>query len=39
MYSGSMDHPPVREEVITYLEGGSDTYKTKYGKYRIDRKK
>jgi PHP family Zn ribbon phosphoesterase len=39
MYSGSMDHAPVSEEVITYLEGGADTYKTKYGKYRIDRKK
>lgn len=39
MYSGSMDHSPVNEEVITYLEGGSDTYKTKFRKYRIDRLK
>jgi ABC-type lipoprotein export system ATPase subunit len=39
MYSGSMDHSPVNEEVITYLEGGTDTYKTKFGKYRIDRLK
>jgi PHP family Zn ribbon phosphoesterase len=36
MYSGSMDHSPVNEEVITYLEGGPDTYRTKFGKYRID---
>ena len=36
MYSGSMDHSPVSEEVITYLEGGVDTYKTKFGKYRVD---
>jgi len=37
MYSGSMDHQPVNEEVIKYLEGGAETYKTKYKKYRIDR--
>ena len=37
MYSGSMDHSPLSEEVITYLEGGIETYRTKYGKYRIDR--
>jgi PHP family Zn ribbon phosphoesterase len=36
VYSGSMDHSPLSEEVITYLEGGIDTYKTKYGKYRIN---
>jgi len=36
MYSGSMDHAPLNDEVITYLEGGRETYKTKYGKYRID---
>jgi hypothetical protein len=36
MYSGSMDHAPLKKEVITYLEGGPDTYKTKFGKYRID---
>ncbi|HYR21473.1 MAG TPA: PHP domain-containing protein [Chthoniobacterales bacterium] len=39
MYSGSMDHSPVNEEVITYLEGGPDTYRTKFRKYRIDSKK
>ena len=38
VYSGSMDHSPVNEEVITYLEGGPDTYRTKFGKYRIDPK-
>jgi ABC-type multidrug transport system ATPase subunit len=36
MYSGSMDHSPMNEEVITYLEGGPDTYRAKFGKYRID---
>jgi ABC-type multidrug transport system ATPase subunit len=36
VYSGSMDHSPVNEEVITYLEGGPDTYRTKFGKYRIN---
>ena len=38
MFSGSMDHSPVNEEVIKYLEGGPDTYRTKFGKYRIDTK-
>jgi hypothetical protein len=37
MYSGSMDHSPLSEEVMTYLEGGIETYKTKYGKYRVNR--
>jgi len=36
MFSGSMDHAPVKDEVITYLEGGPDTYKIKFGKYKID---
>ena len=36
IFSGSMDHAPVKDEVITYLEGGPDTYKIKFGKYRID---
>lgn len=35
MFSGSMDHAPVRDEVITYLEGGPDTYRRKFEKYRI----
>lgn len=35
LYSGSLDHPPVSEEVIKYLEGGRETYKTKYDKYHL----
>jgi hypothetical protein len=34
VFSGSMDHAPISEEVLRYLEGGKDTYKTKYGKYQ-----
>lgn len=34
VFSGSMDHSPMREEVMKYLEGGPDTYRMKYGKYR-----
>ncbi|HXO43335.1 MAG TPA: PHP domain-containing protein [Thermoanaerobaculia bacterium] len=37
VFSGSMDHEPVSEEVIKYLEGGPATYRSKYGKYRGDR--
>ena len=37
VYSGSMDHAPVNEEVVKYLEGGAETYRTKYDKYRLDR--
>jgi len=37
MFSGSMDHAPVKDEVITYLEGGPATYRIKFGKYKIDR--
>jgi hypothetical protein len=37
VFSGSMDHEPVSEEVIKYLEGGPETYRSKYGKYRGDR--
>lgn len=36
MFSGSMDHEPVSEEVIKYLEGGIETYRSKFGKYRGD---
>jgi ABC-type sugar transport system ATPase subunit len=35
MYSGSMDHSPINEEVVDYLEGGIDTYKSKFSKYRV----
>lgn len=33
MFSGSMDHSPLSDQVIQYLEGGKETYRTKYGKY------
>jgi hypothetical protein len=36
VFSGSMDHSPVSDEVIKYLEGGLETYRTKYGKYRVE---
>jgi hypothetical protein len=29
-----MDHTPMSEEVMNYLEGGEDTYKAKFGKYK-----
>ena len=38
LFSGSMDHAPVSDQVIKYLEGGMDTYRTKYGKYQIEGK-
>lgn len=34
VFSGSMDHQPVSAEALRYLEGGSQTYRTKYRKYR-----
>src|SRR5579864_1466835 len=34
VFSGSMDHQPISEEVLLYLEGGRDTYRAKYGKYQ-----
>lgn len=33
VHSGSMDHQPISEEVMRYLEGGSDTYRLKFRKY------
>lgn len=36
VYSGPMDHSPVNEEVIKYLEGGPETYRTKYDKYQLN---
>lgn len=36
LFSGSMDHTPISDEVLKYLEGGVDTYRAKYGKYRVD---
>jgi ABC-type Na+ transport system ATPase subunit NatA len=37
VYSGSMDHAPVNAEVVKYLEGGTETYRTKYDKYQLER--
>ena len=37
-FSGSMDHVPVSDEVLKYLEGGPETYKMKSRKYDIRRK-
>lgn len=34
VHSGSMDHEPVSEEVLKYLEGGFETYRRKFVKYR-----
>jgi len=36
VYSGSMDHKPISEEALRYLEGGVQTYRTKFSKYRGD---
>jgi|MTBAKSStandDraft_1061840.scaffolds.fasta_scaffold07324_2 PHP family Zn ribbon phosphoesterase len=33
VHTGSMDHQPMREEVMLYLEGGIDSYKRKHHKY------
>lgn len=35
IFSGAIDNKIIREEVIKYLEGGSDTYRLKYLKYNI----
>jgi hypothetical protein len=36
LFSGSMDHAPVSQEVLNYLEGGVPTYRAKYRKYGAD---
>ena len=36
VHSGSMDHTPISDEVLMYLEGGIPTYRRKYMKYRGD---
>ncbi|NIM92103.1 MAG: PHP domain-containing protein [Anaerolineales bacterium] len=33
VYLGSMDHDPLSEEVMKYLEGGKETYELKFDKY------
>ncbi|MGB3220364.1 MAG: AAA family ATPase, partial [Anaerolineae bacterium] len=38
MYSGAMDHEPMSEEVLRYLEGGVMTYQRKFTKYYGDRR-
>jgi hypothetical protein len=35
MFSGSMDHSPISDEVLKYLEGGEPTYRKKSDKYRV----
>lgn len=35
VHVGSMDHDPVNNEVLLYLEGGRETYDLKYRKYRL----
>ena len=34
-HNGSMDHSPVSEEVLIYMEGGPDSYHRKSTKYRL----
>jgi len=36
VFSGSMDHQPISDQVLKYLEGGVPTYRRKYDKYRAD---
>ncbi len=36
VHSGSMDHSPVADEVLTYMEGGNDSYHRKSTKYQTD---
>jgi len=36
--TGSMDHDPIGNEVMNYLEGGLITYKRKYAKYDVERR-
>lgn len=38
VYSGSMDHEPVGEEVLQHLEGGIESYGRKFMKYRADKR-
>jgi ABC-type enterochelin transport system ATPase subunit len=35
VHSGSMDHDPMSDEVLKYLEGGKDTYHLKLAKYDL----
>ena len=38
LFSGSMDHSPISDEVLTYLEGGPTTYEMKYVKFDAKRR-
>ena len=38
LFSGSMDHSPVSQKVLDYLEGGDKTYRAKFRKYNTDLK-
>lgn len=38
LFSGSMDHSPVSDEVLTYLEGGPTTYEMKFVKFDAKRR-
>jgi hypothetical protein len=39
VFCGAIDTEEVREQVIEYLEGGIPTYRSKYLKYNIPRRK
>jgi hypothetical protein len=39
VFCGAIDTEKVREQVIEYLEGGVPTYRSKYLKYNIPRRK
>ena len=34
VHTGSMDHNPVDDAVLVHMEGGTDPYRKKHGKYR-----
>ena len=38
VHTGSMDHTPVDDQVLHYMEGGTDPYGKKFRKYRADRR-
>jgi Fe-S cluster assembly ATPase SufC len=38
LFSGSMDHSLVSDQVMKYLERGIETSRTKYGKHQVDRR-
>ncbi len=38
VFCGAIDTEKIKEEVITYLEGGTETYRIKFHKYNIGKK-